>query len=116
MIDWDQLVVVPLVEIFGEGDAGVTYYPAGGSAFDVNGVYDDAYREVRVVNGTAVTVEQPVLGVRVSQFAQKGLVLDETRQGDQLVVKRTGERLAVKEVRLDSHGHALLMLNLARGS
>jgi hypothetical protein len=97
-------LTAPCNDVFG---GLVTYTPTEGASFDVNGVYDDAYTEVHAAgDGTSVTSTSPILGVQLADFPCLPL------QGDTLVVKKTGERFIVKEVRPDSHGWAILMLNL----
>ncbi len=106
-IDWATLTA-PCKAVFGEP---VTYQPADGAAFVINGIFDDAYREVTVAgDGTAVTTDSPILGVQLGDFAAPPL------QGDQLTVTRTGETFVVKEVRPDSHGWAVLMLNFVENA
>ena len=101
-IDWDSAVLAPLEKVFGEL---VTYLPAIGNSFPVFGVFDEAYREVDLAGGMAVTTEMPILGIRLSLFAIQ------PKQGDQLTILRTNVTYVVKEVRPDSHGAAKLMLN-----
>lgn len=97
----------PCLDVFGEP---VVYAPAAGGSIAVNGIFDEAYREVTAAgDGSAVTSESPVLGVQLGDFPAVPL------QDDQLTVTRTGETFAVKEVRPDSHGWALLMLNYLSG-
>lgn len=103
MIDWGQNVLGPLLGVFGEA---ATYAPATGAPFAIIGIFDEAYRELSgLESGIAMTTEMPVLGVRVSDFPASPL------QGDQLTLQRTGVRYVVREVRLDGHGYAKLMLN-----
>lgn len=102
MIDWDANVLSAHMGVFGES---ITYTPAGGQAFSTTGVFDEAYREVDLAGGMAVTTDMPVVGVRLSQFAIA------PAQGDQLVIDRLAWTFVVKEVRSDGHGFAKLMLN-----
>ncbi|PWK30859.1 head-tail joining protein [Pseudomonas sp. OV226] len=109
MIDWDSLVLGPLETIFGEGEqpAGkVMFYPAGGIGYAIDGVFDSAYREVEMIDPmVGVASTQPVLGVRLSTFAQP------PEQDDQVFIPRVNQRYLVTEVRPDSHGWAKLMLS-----
>ncbi|MDA8230152.1 MAG: hypothetical protein M0006_02315 [Magnetospirillum sp.] len=107
-IDWDTAVIGPCMDVFGEP---VTYAPAAGGMFVVTGVFDEAYREIDSItaDGVPLTGEMPVLGVQLSQFAQPPV------QVDQLTVQRTGITYVVKEVRLDGHGGAKLMLGYLSG-
>ena len=103
MIDWDKALLKPLMSVFGES---ITYSPAIGSAFPISGIFDEAYHDVDLAGGMGVTSAQPVVGVRLSEF------LTQPQQDDVLTVIRTGETFKVKEVRIDGHGSAKLMLNL----
>ncbi len=111
MIDWDSLVLAPLQQIFGDappasGQGAFIYTSKGGPrTFGIGGIFDEAYREVDLVSGTAATTVMPVLGVRLVEFPTPPL------QDDTLVRVLTGESYIVKEVRPDSHGWAKLMLN-----
>src|SRR5689334_7498274 len=102
-IDWDKAVLAPVMAVFGEA---VTYRPAGGSPFAMHGVFDEAYHSVSLTeNGQSITTEMPVLGVRLADFAGH----NPPKQGDKLSVR--GGVYVVKDVHLDGHGHAKLMLN-----
>jgi hypothetical protein len=114
-VDWDSLVIGPTVEIFGEH---VRYMPvAGGKPFNITGVFDEAYIQLTPLgrggidqenfalgSPGSITTEMPVLGVQLSQFRTP------PDQDDVLVVR--DQRYAVKEVRLDGHGGAKLLLNM----
>jgi hypothetical protein len=106
MINWDAVVIGPLMGVFGEP---VIYTPFGGAAFQITGVFDDAYLAVVVLDdGTAGLTElSAVIGVQLSQFAVP------PAQNGRLVVKRTGAKFIVREVRNDSHGWAKLLLTRA---
>ena len=102
MIDWDNLVLAPLQTVFGEP---VTFIPKSGSQYSGSGVFDEAYREVDLAGGVAVTTESPVLGIRMSQM-QSAL-----QQGVQVFVVRLGKTYLVREVPVDGQGSAKLLLN-----
>jgi hypothetical protein len=102
MIDWQAVVTEPCVAVLGEP---VIFKPVIGTAYQISGVYDDRYQEVALVDGMGVPTESPVIGVSLSVFAAT------PRQGDQITIIRTGEVFAVKKVRPDGHGAALLFLN-----
>lgn len=107
MIDWDALVLAPQVEIFGEP---VTFIPAAGDPpFLAAGIFDEAYRQIDIADGQAVTTECPVLGIRVSAFQSPLQALP--KQGDQVNIR--GTSYTIREVQLDSHGGAKLLLNEA---
>ncbi len=101
-IDWDGNVLAPLFDIFGQA---VTYAPAAGASFPITGVFDEAYREVDLAGGMAVTTDMPVMGVRLAEFTVP------PAQGDTLTVDSLNWVFIVKECRPDGHGYAKLMLN-----
>ncbi|ARK86046.1 head-tail joining protein [Burkholderia pseudomallei] len=104
MVDWDKLVIGPLMGVFGEA---VTYRPYGKAAYQITGVFDDAYlKEVMFEDASqGVTEVSAVLGVQLSQFASPPF------QNDQLSVASVNTTFIVREVRADSHGGAKLMLS-----
>jgi hypothetical protein len=102
--DFDGHILAPLFDQFAEG---VTYAHAGGETLAINGIFDEAYRELIPQGGVlAYTTERPVCGVRLVEFGDSP-----PQQGDALTVNRTGNVYEVQEVRLDGHGAAKLMLN-----
>ncbi|WP_428492159.1 head-tail joining protein [Rhodopila sp.] len=113
-VDFDALVIGPCIAVFGEA---VMYY--GEAIFPITGVFDEAYLELTPLgvggmsdgNFGAVSTEKPVLGVQLSQFP----VQHQPEQDDTLVVVRTNATYRVKEVRVDGHGGAKLLLNLQAG-
>lgn len=103
-MDWDSLVLGPLQSVFGEP---VTFLPAFDPPFTVSGIFDEAYREVDLAGGMAVTTEHPVLGIRTSDFPTLPV------QGDQLIVLSRNKTYVIREVQIDGHGSAKLLLNEA---
>lgn len=102
MIDWDAVVLSSVHGVFGQL---ATYTPAaGGASFNVTGVFDEAYKELDLAGGTAITTETPVLGVRASEFPVP------PEQGDTLLIQATGHRYIVNDVRTDGHGEIKLIL------
>lgn len=103
-IDWNAMVIGPLQGIFGES---VTYAPRSGAAFQITGVFDDAYQKEVLFDDatTGVTTVAAVLGVQLSQF------LAAPAQNDSLQVASTGATYVVREVRVDSRGGAKLLLS-----
>ncbi|WP_237169944.1 head-tail joining protein [Pandoraea faecigallinarum] len=104
MIDWDAEVLGPLMGVFGEP---VQYRPHTGAPLTIGGVFDDAYQKEMLFSDASVEIStvQAVLGVQLSQFK----VLP--AQNDQLTVESTGASYVVKDVRVDSHGGAKLILS-----
>jgi hypothetical protein len=116
-IDWDDLVIEPLADIFGEGDPQtdaanlVVYTPSGGSSFPLAGaVFDDAFRQIIAFgDGTSIlNTTDPVLGVRLAAFPPGVRPM----QGDSFTVPRLALTFRVKDVRPDGHGWALLPANV----
>lgn len=105
MIDWDQHLLAPLQETFGEP---VNYRPAGSAAYDITGIFDRAYtQDVEPLDDGDPTVNttNPVLGVRDAAFRKPPL------QGDRLYIPREAQLFVVKDVQPDSHGGSKLILN-----
>jgi hypothetical protein len=75
-VDFDDLVNAVVVSTFGvktQTGATATYTPKGGTAFPLDGVYDEAWREVDISRagrgmGFAVSTTRPAFGCRLSQF------------------------------------------------
>lgn len=111
MIDLDQINVANF-KAWGEA-LQPTYTPRGGTAFQVDGVFDDGFRVVDMLEDKPpANTTSPVLGVRLVQFAGKapgGM----PAQGDKVFVPRVATTYVVKNVEPDSHGWALLRLNEA---
>jgi hypothetical protein len=109
LIDWDTLVIGPCTAVFGET---VLYQPLGGVAYAVAGIFDEAYQEQFPIEGLTpgnVSNTRPMLGVQLSQFPAG----QPPMQDDVLTIVRTGQAYWVNEVRVDSHGAARLLLNVA---
>ena len=105
MIDWDQNLLAPLQEVFGEP---VNYRPAGSAAYDITGIFDRAYtQEVEPLDDGDPTINttHPVLCVQDSAFVKPPL------QGDRLYIPRVAQLFVVKDVQPDSHGGTKLILN-----
>lgn len=103
-VNWDAVVIGPLQGVFGEP---VIYTPLGGAAFQISGVFDDAYlKEMLFEDGTTGTnTVSAVLGVQLSQFSTP------PAQNSSLTVISNGATYLVREVRPDSRGGAKLMLS-----
>jgi hypothetical protein len=108
-MDWDDAVdgkiLGPLMKTFG---TEIAYQPAVGAPFPIQGIYDKAFFGVDPTTGDTVVTNQPTVGVQLSQFAGRADPL----QGDQLLITKHGEQWEVREVHLDGHGAARLMLNV----
>jgi hypothetical protein len=110
VIDWEAKVGAPVVGVFATATA--LYIPTNDALapYDgVQGVFDEAYREVSLIDTDAPTSDaRPVIGINDGQFKFPPV------QDDRLVIT-TAKGLAgtyiVKEVRADAHGITKLMLN-----
>ena len=109
MIDWDAVVLGPVMAIFGEDPAhGLPIYrPAEGAAFTLaDAVFDDAYFALVMGDGgPEVDTIQPVLGVRLSLFPIP------PARGDQVDLPRVLTAFVVRDIQPDGHGHAKLFLS-----
>lgn len=110
-VDWEAEVGTPTTAEFG---GAATYFPKDGSpSFGVVGVFDEAYREVTMIDGLSYTTDaQPVIGITDSQFAAKNWI---PQQGDKVriddpLARAVGKMFMVKEPKADSHGITKLML------
>lgn len=110
-LDWDALVLGPVMGIFGEGsrsdDATLPLYtPRGRAAFRLrDAVFDAQYQVIQVADdGSQNTANVPVLGVRLALFEQP------PAQNDQVVIPSAAKTYLVIDVQPDGHGHAKLML------
>lgn len=101
-VDWDSNVLQPLEGVFGEA---VNYKTAAGVAVPgIVGVFDAAYHDVDLSDPLGTTTAMPVLGVRMSQFANPPV------QDDTVQIPSVNTTYVVREVRNDGHGSAKLML------
>jgi hypothetical protein len=110
-INFDSLVLGPCMQTFGETNQGFPiglYKPANGGSFTINGIFDAAYKEIKIKEGEPVTVHMPVFGFRVSDFPNPPSNWA-FLQGDQ--IKLRGDWYVVRECRDDGHGGIKLMLN-----
>jgi hypothetical protein len=104
VIDWEKVVGLPTLAIFGEP---VVWIDHAGFPRRFSGVFDHAYRPVMSLGDYAevsVTTVSPCLGVQLSDCPVPPY------QGQQLAVR--GRVYSVKNVEPDGHGHAKLLLNL----
>jgi hypothetical protein len=105
-VDWERLVVAPLVKVFGE-DSPALYIPLDASVapYPITPVFDEAYREIILLDMSSPTSDaMPVAGINDSQFTIPPV------QNDRIRIARTMVTYLVKEVRADGHGHTKLML------
>ncbi|MGI4764565.1 MAG: head-tail joining protein [Janthinobacterium lividum] len=116
-IDWTAEVLGPVMAVFGEGLASVpeswpTYFPTGGSAFQLPGaVFDEQYQRVTELDdGSTATSKHPVLGVIASLFPSP------PRKGDKVLIPSVPQMFMVVNPEPDGHGHILLILIEAKMS
>ena len=107
MIDWESKVISPCIGVF--GGAG-TFKTGNGLFVPVDFVFDEAYKEISWSDsGVEITTAYPAAGIAISSFPSVPV------QGDFLKRNLTGKLYKVREVRTDSHGGALLILNYVSG-
>lgn len=113
-IDWDAAVIGPCMTVFG---GPVTYRPAAGGSFTVTGVFDDANKQLVLLDDGSTTLNEagPVIGVRIAEFPPGAPPV----QDDQLYIGQYGNvsinrTFVVRDTQPDSHGSAKLMLNVVR--
>lgn len=101
-IDWDGLVLAPIMDEIGE----VAQYAAPSQAsFSLTGVFDREHVEVSFdAGGAAVSSRHPVFGCRTSAFPT-GFT---PTQGDYLTIQ--GATYRVMDVQPDGRGHVFLPL------
>lgn len=111
-IDFDKLVLAPVMGIFGEGQPAdpttwPTYTPRGGAPFALaDAVFDAEYELVTVEeDGVPTSSRRPVLGVRMVLFPTGA-----PAQNDSVTIPSTGKNYIVSDVHPDGHGHAKLIL------
>lgn len=109
MIDWDAEVLGPLMEVFGEAPDAKPLYQraAGGVPFEIDGIFDDAFMSLMMAadGEPEIGTIQPVLGVRLAQFAGVDPV-----QGDTVTVPRVAKVFVVVDPQPDGKGWAYLLL------
>lgn len=110
MIDWDAIVIGPLMGVFGEA---ATYMPLAGGSFGITVVFDDAYlREVMFEDATTgVTDVSACVGVQLSQFPADPVQNDQVFIPANPAMKRLAATYVVRQPRPDSRGAARLLLS-----
>jgi len=105
-VNWDALVIGPLQSIFAEAEK-ISYFPQTGNPLQITGVFDKGYHKDKIFDdgSVGVTTESPTLGIQLSQFPNLPL------QNDRLSIVSVNTTYVVREVRLDGHGGARLLLN-----
>lgn len=117
MIDWQTKVVAPCVAVFGQA-ATITF---GGQNFALNGVFDEAYAETDVSDDMPIVTTRPCLGINLADINLGGQPVS-ALQGSRVTISASplpggspavDTTYIVQESRVDGHGSARLMLNLA---
>jgi len=110
VLDFDALLHGPVSAIFGERGRGANlprYQPQVGAAYDVDGVFDDAYIEIDLVSGMPANTIENVFGARLAAFSPPPVA------GDFIAIPRVGKTFLVFDVRPDGKGWVQLRLNEA---
>lgn len=108
MLNFDALLHGPVSAIFGEQGLGAelpTYQPQTGTAYPVDGIFDDAYVESDLLSGLPANTVENVFGARLAAFAAAPV------QGDQITIPRVGKTYLVRDVQPDGHGWVQLRLS-----
>lgn len=110
MIDFDKIVLGPLMRTFGESSQPLYRFGGAGAAVELpDAVYDEAYVEVvEPENGPPITSTTPVIGVRLALLSQA------PAQGDTVYVPRVNETYMVNNIEPDGQGWALLKLTFRK--
>lgn len=100
-IDWDGLVLQPVMGVFGEE---LIYTPRGGSPVTIpDAVVDDEATEMQLDGDGQTTIQKrPIIGIRASALPA------DARQNDTVKVTKTGKVYVVREAIPDGHGHIVL--------
>jgi hypothetical protein len=109
MLDIDATVLAATFAAFGEVNQGYpipVYTPAGGSAFDINGIFNIENLQVTLESdGPPVSTRKPLLDLRASDLVVAGVT---AAQGDQVTCR--GVAYYVRDVRPDGNGAIQLAL------
>ena len=110
-IDWDGLVLGPVMGVFGEGvpadqSACPIYQPTGLAPFRLqDAVFDRAYADVNLDPDLGETTSRkPCLGVRDALFPRA------PAQNDMVYIPSVAITFVVSNVQADGHGHSKLIL------
>ncbi|MCU1787752.1 hypothetical protein CUU54_02625 [Pectobacterium polaris] len=108
-INWDQHLLAPLHNVFGDP---VEYRPASGTPYTISGIFDRAYTQQveSLDDSSTINTTSPILGVRDSQF------IAPPKKGDRVFIGVVGGEpvntlFAVSDIQPDSHGGTKLILN-----
>ena len=106
MIDWDTCLLGPVHDVFGEA---ITYVSPKGVSVQLVGIFDKAYKNISLIdNAPEVSSEQPVVGVRLSQFPDG----TKPQKGGKVQVPSVSTTYTVRDIEADGHGEAKLLLHL----
>jgi hypothetical protein len=106
-IDWDDLVLGPVMAVFGEK---VIYTPRGGAPITIDdAVFDEENYDVAIgADGQEVNLKKPIVGIRAAVLGGY-----DPKQNDRVTILRTGQNFIVKNPNPDGHGHIVLLLMAA---
>lgn len=112
MLDWDTVVIGPLMSVFGEP---ATFMPLAGGSFPITVVFDDAFvKEALFEDGSSGVVEvSACVGVQLTQFAADPLQNDKVFIPANPLKRRLAATYIVRKPMVDSHGAARLLLSKA---
>lgn len=112
MIDWDAVVIGPLMGVFAEP---ATYMPLAGGSFPITVIFDDAYlKEVMFEDASSgVTEVSACIGVQLSQFTADPVQNDQVFIPANPLTRRLAATYVVRQPRPDSRGASRLLLTKA---
>ncbi|KUR80762.1 hypothetical protein [Novosphingobium sp. FSW06-99] len=108
-IDWDSLLLGPVMGVFGEA---ISYVPRGGAPIAIaDAVFDEESADIAIGEDAQMSTQRkPICGIRIGALGQAA------SQGDTILRLGTGVAYIVKDVIPDGHGHAKLVLMSKSGS
>lgn len=102
----DDLLMVQIENLYGEGAGGILYTPEGAAApISMNGVFEAAASVVEVSGEVQVESVKPVIRMRLKHFDDAGI---EPEHGD--MVEVDGKTYRVDETQPDGHAEITLVL------
>lgn len=112
-VDFDATVLAACMGAFGEQTPGgkptIWYMPGHTTGYAVEGVFDEAYLEIKYEGETPVGSRRPMVGVRASAFRSSGAP---PCRGELFRIRDT--LYSVAEVHPDGHGHLKIYLQEAQ--
>jgi len=110
MIDWDSIVINPLVGVFGQSG----FLTQAGQTYPLSGIFDEVYTNIDVVDGMPVTTKMPCFSISLTEIVvipkQKSKLFIPASFGAPL----NNTNYIIREVQNDGHGWCRLLLNVSK--